>query len=185
MSSLVLRIYDSPSGFRVVVCRSYMILLSDEFNTNAYDRTRWFAFVDEQKWLEKLTVPKGQMDNAKKANGHDLKGPTIPDESTDESTDKESLASLVDHFNKIALKHGLPKCAKLTDTRIKSLKHRIKDAGGEDEFKKVLDKIHKSSFLRGITTSWKCSFDFCLQASSFQKMSEDTYADKKGSRTGW
>lgn len=54
------------------------IILTGNFNKSTYDRTLWYAFSD----LAESILPKGQMDDAKKANGFTEKGEPIPDNNT-------------------------------------------------------------------------------------------------------
>ena len=54
------------------------IILTGNFNKSTYDRTLWYAFSD----LAESILPKGQMDDAKKANGFTENGEPIPDNNT-------------------------------------------------------------------------------------------------------
>lgn len=63
------------------------VLLSNNFNKTKYDRTKWYAFVNEGEFLEKLTIcPNGQMALPNQANGTAEKGKPIPDDRTDDKT---------------------------------------------------------------------------------------------------
>jgi len=55
------------------------VLKTANFNQNQYDRTLWYAFVQEGKWI----CPNGQMDLTKRANGFDQMGRPIPDNKPD------------------------------------------------------------------------------------------------------
>lgn len=57
------------------------IIVCGNYNNSTYDRTKWYAITDagyelfhEGKWI----VPKGQMENSKRANGLSQKGEPIP-----------------------------------------------------------------------------------------------------------
>jgi len=61
------------------------ILMTGNFNKAAYDRTIWYAFSDESKWLEPLLnpiLPNGQMQSPKRANSIAQMGGPIPDNKT-------------------------------------------------------------------------------------------------------
>lgn len=51
------------------------VMITGNYNTKTYDRTLWFAFADEEKWI----CPKRQMDLPKTANGFVENGKPIPD----------------------------------------------------------------------------------------------------------
>ena len=55
------------------------VIITGNYNKNPYDRTLWYAFVDEGKWIGH----KGQMDLPKWANGFSEKGEPIPDNKPD------------------------------------------------------------------------------------------------------
>lgn len=54
------------------------LILTGNFNKSAYDRTLWYAFSD----FAESILPKGQMDESKKANGNYRKGEPIPDNNS-------------------------------------------------------------------------------------------------------
>jgi hypothetical protein len=67
------RIIDSLVGQEVI--------LKGNFNSTAYDRTCWYAFLDESKSLNRhIQMPK-------RANGNAQTGTPIPDSNTDSNTD--------------------------------------------------------------------------------------------------
>jgi hypothetical protein len=58
------------------------ILMTGNYNQKGYDQTTWYAFIDEEKWLEPLFLlncPKGQMELPKKANAIAQTDKPIPD----------------------------------------------------------------------------------------------------------
>ncbi len=69
------------------------VLMVGCFNSNAYDRTSWYAFSDEEKFLfcnkketaetGKCIRPNGRMEKPKRANGSAQMGEPIPDGLTD------------------------------------------------------------------------------------------------------
>jgi hypothetical protein len=83
-------------------------------------------------------------------------------------------------WNDLASELGLPQVQKLTDARKAKLRARLKDTGGVGEWAKVLVKIRESRFLRGeVKNDWRANFDFVLQESSFNKLREGAYSDKR------
>lgn len=64
-----------------------------------------------------------------------------------------------DYWN--TLPFGLNKVTKLTDDRKKKLKARLKEATLE-EWKQAMERIGKSSFLRGKSGGWKADFDWLI-----------------------
>lgn len=80
-------------------------------------------------------------------------------------------------WNDIASRYKLPTITSLTTTRIRHLKARIKEAGGEAEFWAAVEgSLAASPFLRGENNrGWRANFDFFMQQSSFQKVLEGAY----------
>lgn len=93
---------------------------------------------------------------------------------------------IVVKINNILDEFGLAKIKKLTDERKTKLIQRCNDVGGIDEFLKQLkDSLMESSFLRGDNQNgWQADFDFFLQKSSWQKVIEGRYRDKKQAAKG-
>lgn len=60
------------------------VLIKGNYNQSTYDRTCWYAFVNESEFLmdiekEKCISPNGEMEFAKRGNGFPQKGKPIPD----------------------------------------------------------------------------------------------------------
>lgn len=75
------------------------VLAVGNYNENKYDQTLWYAFVDEQDWLnshlpkrEHSICPNGQMEAPKRADRSAQMGRPIPDTNTDINTDIDSQA---------------------------------------------------------------------------------------------
>lgn len=83
----VRRVLDSLISKEVIVTGNY--------NKSAYDRTLWYAFNDESKWLggfaqnENSKSPNGKIDLPIWANGNAQKGEPIPNINTDINTDRK------------------------------------------------------------------------------------------------
>lgn len=83
------------------------VLIVGNFNKVAYDRTTWYAFDDESKWLEpliKTISPNRQMESPKRENGIAQKGEPIPDNktqivNTDKKERKKASLSVPDFIN--------------------------------------------------------------------------------------
>ena len=84
-------------------------------------------------------------------------------------------------LNVVFERFGLPKVQKMTDDRRRKLKLRCEETGGYGEFiGQVEAALANSSFLRGDNRQgWRAGIDFFLQRSSWQKVLEGVYADKK------
>lgn len=106
-----------------------------------------------------------------------------PDESqtaltlTDESQEAWRL------YNETAERCGLPKAQRLTAPRKSKLKRRLHDCGGIEGWKAALAKVEASPHCTGDNDrGWTASLDFMLQESSFTKIMEGTYDDRRRSR---
>lgn len=84
-------------------------------------------------------------------------------------------------WNSIATTYHLPAINNLTTTRIRHLKARIKEAGGEAEFWAAVEgSLAASPFLRGENNrGWRANFDFFMQQSSFQKVLDGVYRQER------
>lgn len=74
--------YWSEKQVRVLIDKlvAAKILIKGNYNTNAYDRTIWYAFENQERFgISPDICPNGQMDLSKKANGFAQKGRPIPD----------------------------------------------------------------------------------------------------------
>lgn len=107
-------------------------------------------------------------------------------ENLSKSSDKSSDLDVnepdyeVEKINRVLDWYCLPKIKKLTEERKRKLRQRVRDAGSFDEFLGQMEAaLAESSFLRGESGKWQASFDFFLQASSWQKAVEGGYADRK------
>lgn len=63
------------------------LIVTGNYNKLAYDRTLWYAFSD----LAESILPKGQMEDPKRANGYFQKVEPIPDNKPDNDTDRVAL----------------------------------------------------------------------------------------------
>lgn len=101
--------------------------------------------------------------------------PEIP-KFLDKRKPPDDCAEAVEAWNLLAEQHGLARVVKLTESRKRKLRARLKDAGGIEGWRLALAKIPRSEFLLGKNDrGWKAGFDFVLQESSFTKLMEETY----------
>lgn len=57
------------------------VIITGNYNQSKYDRTLWYAFADESRWLD------GKIHLPERENGIAQKGEPIPDSNTDNKTD--------------------------------------------------------------------------------------------------
>ena len=88
--------------------------------------------------------------------------------------DKDSI-EIYNSFIKICT--SLPKPKKLTDTRKKAIKSRLKEYGKETILE-VFQKVQDSDFLSGKNSEWQANFDWILKPANFVKILEDNYKNK-------
>ena len=92
---------------------------------------------------------------------------------------KDDLKIAIDLFNSMAGRNGISQIQKLTDTRKKQLQARLKDCGGIDGWTACLEKVEKSSFLKGANDrGWIAGIDFIIKESNFTKIMEGVYDPK-------
>lgn len=93
-----------------------------------------------------------------------------------EPTDKPLTADeIVDAWNVRMVPQGFPAVRRLTDTRKKQLKARIRE-NTIDDWQQAMAALERSAFCRGENqTGWRADFDFLLQPKSFTKLLEGAY----------
>ena len=92
-------------------------------------------------------------------------------------TPKKKAEELVEFYNETCT--DLPKVAKLTDNRIKTLNSRIKDFG-VDEVKRCFEMANSSDFLKGDNKNgWKATFDWLITSANMTKVLEGNYENRK------
>jgi Helix-turn-helix domain len=100
--------------------------------------------------------------------------------SIDSLSDDEPISEkeIVDAWNFIAAKHGLPKVAKLTADRKRKLAVMRKQSTIE-ELQAALGAISRCKWMHGENDrGWRADFDFFLQPKSFTKLIEGSYDQK-------
>lgn len=96
------------------------------------------------------------------------------DENPPPDDDKALPAEVVEAWNLMAARTGLPTVVKMTEPRRKRLKTMTKQYT-IDDFADALAALEKSSFCKGERTGWRADFDFFLQTKSFTKLLEGSY----------
>jgi hypothetical protein len=107
----------------------------------------------------------------------------IPDSllpiNTISSTDVDTIAhypyeEIVKLFNSICT--SLPKVKQLSEGRKKKIKARWNDIKELNGFKQLFEKSQSSSFLTGVSTKWKATFDWLIENdSNYVKVLEGNY----------
>jgi hypothetical protein len=113
----------------------------------------------------------------------DILTPSVPPVISDEITppaqndDEPELKPehVVEAWNAMADRTGLPAVRKLTPERRRKLQLRIRQ-NTIDEFTEAISAIEGSPFLRGENNrGWRADFDFLLSPTKFTKLTEGTY----------
>lgn len=82
---------------------------------------------------------------------------------------------VVEAWNILAGRHGLPKVRNLTDQRRRKLQTRLR-ATTFDDWTEAIQAIDRNPWLRGENDrGWRADFDFILQPKSFTKLIEGSY----------
>ena len=100
---------------------------------------------------------------------------TSPGSKTNGKAESLKPEHVIEAWNEVAERHGLPVIRKLTEARQKHLRSLIRKNSIE-EVRCALDAIERSPFLRGENDrGWRADFDFLLQPKSFTKLIEGAY----------
>lgn len=102
--------------------------------------------------------------------------PRREEESREEADSVREAFSL---FVDLAKQEGLSVPERLTKSRKASLRQRLKDCGGIEGWKSMLEKLKASDYCMGRVKDWQATFDFVLQESSFTKIMEGAYNNRK------
>ena len=90
--------------------------------------------------------------------------------------DALSHADVVEGWNALAAKKGLPMVRKLTSARKRRLDVRLREYPDLDDWKRAFRHIHDTPWLCGDNPrGWRADFDFLLQSKSFTKLTEEAY----------
>ena len=100
------------------------------------------------------------------------------------SEDKSSISDAVEMFNLLAVDNGWPKVQAVTERRKSALVSRLKELGGVDGWRELLDRAAKSDFLCGRSqNSYPLKFDWVVNPTNAAKVIEGNY-DNRGGPTG-
>jgi uncharacterized protein YdaU (DUF1376 family) len=100
------------------------------------------------------------------------------DSSSGQQPDELQIA--LAEYNQIAKQVGWPIAAKFDEDRRRKLRQRLNDAGGLAGWRQALLKASASNHCRGQNSrGWVLSLDFLLQASSFTKLMEGNYDNRR------
>lgn len=100
------------------------LIIEGNYNSAKYDRTKWFAIVDEQRFvdLHKCNSSKAQMDLSKQTNASVETGKPIPYTISDSKTDSKHIYKMsVDIYHKFCLSN-MDAPAKIDGIQGKALK---------------------------------------------------------------
>lgn len=169
------------------------VLIKGHYSDNPTDRTTWFAFSDEAKWISRnyendLANPQIPFSESAKCiytnNKHtnnninqskiDLSGCDAPPTQTPPE-EKIDYKKLVDYFNSATQGvFGIIRYP-LGDNRKKMLKARFA-THGKHSFMEVVEKAMASDFLKGQNNkNWCATFDWLIKPSNYEKVLSGNY----------
>lgn len=99
----------------------------------------------------------------------------------DKERDKDIYVNFVDEYHRLC--PSLPKVIKLTDTRKRTIKARLKEHSF-DEIKEVMERVESSDFLTGRNSDFKASFDWIFKPANLIKILEGNYDNRGGGPRG-
>ncbi|MDD5327455.1 MAG: hypothetical protein PHY02_06530 [Phycisphaerae bacterium] len=121
--------YWTPKQVRVVLdgLLRKRVLIKGNYNLTGYDRTSWYAFEDEERFVVtgKSICPKWQMEQPKKANRIDGNGQPIPNTITNKSTDILTNQPLISSEKVLGLDLEIAKGKKFFTTYLPVVFHRL------------------------------------------------------------
>ena len=102
------------------------------------------------------------------------------DKERDKDMGRDSInyQQIADMYNETCV--SFPRLTKLSDSRKKAIKARLKQYSIED-FQKLFEMAEESSFLKGQNNrDWAANFDWMIKDSNMAKVLDGNYTDKKG-----
>lgn len=99
----------------------------------------------------------------------------------DDASQGDATARAIEFWNDMAGKAGLPKVIRVTGPRRAKVIARLRQVGGIDGWKAVLERVARSDFLCGRLSGreWQCGLDFILSPSKIEKLMEGNYDNKR------
>lgn len=145
------------------------VLLSDNFNSNPYDRTKWYSLSDA---IDCAKSPNGKDESAQSTNKTDINTDTSlsSDKSDDDVCEPESKTKAADQATKPASKQSLPSCPHL----------ELLDIFAEQlpELPQPKPELWDGARAKALAARWK----WCLTA---KKRSGERYATTKAEALAW
>lgn len=110
------------------------------------------------------------------ANQADTDNDTDNDTVTDNDTEKINYSLIVSMYNDTCV--SFPKCTKLSDSRKKAIRARLKKYS-LDDFKRVFMLAEQSDFLKGDNKrNWSANFDWLVNDTNMAKVLDGNYSNK-------
>ncbi|MFT8946013.1 MAG: hypothetical protein ABF876_05460 [Acetobacter aceti] len=89
---------------------------------------------------------------------------------------QREVSAAFEAWNDAAVRFGLPRATKLTDTRRRQMRARLKELGGISGWRGALEQIGQSAFLRGGgVRGWRVSLDEFLKPTIMTRIQEGRY----------
>lgn len=125
------------------------------------------------KPLEKL--------NGHQANAHILEERRLNNKNKTPLLPTDGCEEAVDLWNAMAGRNGLNVVLKLNGTRRAKLVNSLTEVNGVDGWRRALDKVERSAFLKGGSDKqWKVTFDWLVETVNITKVLEGNYDDRRG-----
>lgn len=189
------------SAINELIDRGYII--RKQFNENGKFGGMQYIFVPCENVKPNTTELNEKPYTEKTAYGQTLTHNNI-DNNNNTDIEKENVlkekdnvmnvfdSNVIEKWNEIAKRFGLPKISRMTDERRKRLERVLKEncLTINSFFDILTDKIRKSLFLQGLKqvkdgsdwrfecADWQSNFDFYLERGKMVKVIEDNYTDK-------
>lgn len=108
--------------------------------------------------------------------GQTVKNHQEPSEVKSAAADRLTPQDVLEGWNDLAERCGLPKAERMTGGRLRQCKARLREYPDPDAWKRAFKHIHDTPFLRGENDrDWRADLNFVLQAKSFTKLTEESY----------
>ena len=167
-------------GMLEIIDNVYRISSWEKYqNVDAMDKVREQTRERVARYRERQRIECNVTSNVT-CNGEVTECNATDKEEEIEKEKKNNYQLIADMYNNTCV--SLPRCTKLSDSRLRALKARLRKYSPED-FKELFEKAEASDFLKGANNrNWSATFDWLISDANMAKVLDGNYdnSDPKG-----
>lgn len=162
------------------IISDYDLFLSDDKKFFSESVLKRLKMRDEKSKKAKASALKRWSSNASEESAMrtHTESNAIKENKRKENKRKINIYQIIsDMYNEICI--SFPKCTKMSDSRMRTIKARLNSGYTEEDFKKLFQAAEASRFLKGGNNrNWQANFDWLIKDSNMAKVLDGNYSDK-------